>query len=176
MYVDVPYTDTSADALSFSLHADARPGVVHRIESFGAVRVRMAVLGASHQVVVEHRGATLIETVACDLPGGPLPAWADDLRPPFRHRFESEIARLSPREFATACGSLLASLDEADGPLVLARFPSVHQDPAVTAIVLDRVGRSDEIGWRTWHTYPGVNAIVATASRTTVDAPVPLCR
>ncbi|KUP95620.1 DUF2617 family protein [Thermobifida cellulosilytica] len=167
--VDVPFSDTRAADLAWSItHPPVEPLVARTLHLAGA-RVELRVLGASHQVVVAHGRARFVETVAClpDVSGG-LPATAEPHVPGTSHyRFASSVRRLGPAEFAaraTAVRDRLVGRPDA----LSAVFPG--NPLAITALLAAAAG--PVLHWQTWHAYPQSGELVATVS-TTVLAPRP---
>ena len=155
-HLDVPYLDTSADALVWQLDAPLQPALAaRRVEGAGAA-LDLRLLGASHQVVLRSPTGRAVcsELVACR-PGVPghLPATVVDERAGVRYGFRSSVESLAPEELAARAGDLLARLATRDDALVGAFPGSPH---AVTAI------EATADGWRTWHVYPQAGQVVTT--------------
>ncbi|MEY9210730.1 DUF2617 family protein [Thermobifida halotolerans] len=168
--VDVPFSDTRAADLAWSItHPPVAPLATRTVRLAGA-RVELRVLGASHQVVLDHGTARLVETVAC-LPGavGGLPGERAPRVPGVaRHHFASSVRCLDPAEFTartTAVRDRLADRPDA----LLATFPG---DPlAVTALLATAAG--PVLHWRSWHAYPQTGELVTTMSTTVLSPPPP---
>ncbi|MEH0842559.1 DUF2617 family protein [Micromonospora sp. CPCC 205711] len=159
--LDTPYVDTSAADLSLDLGGPERPALhVRDLDLPGGVRLRLRLLGASHQVVLTADGsaAPLTETVAC-LPGGPphLPGTLHDEAGGYR--FTATVLRPPAGELRTRVAALRADL--ADDPYALVGvFPG---DPdAVTALAVRPDPPDGSVAWRTWHAYPQTNELVLT--------------
>ncbi|MGC4865724.1 DUF2617 family protein [Micromonospora sp. DT53] len=156
-----PYIDTCAADLSLALGGPERPALhVRDLTLPGDVRLRLRLLGASHQVVLAEPGgaAELTETVAC-LPGRP-PHLPDALHDEAgRYRFTASVLRPADGELRTRIAGLRADL--ADDPYALVGvFPG---DPdAVTALAVRTDLPHLSVGWRTWHAYPQTNELVLT--------------
>jgi len=168
--VDVPFSDTRAADLAWSVtHRPVEPLVERTVHLAGA-RVRLRVLGASHQVVVDHGPDRLVETVAClpDVPGG-LPEEAAPRVPgTMRYHFASSVRRLGPAEFAARAAAVRDRLADRSDALT-AVFPG---DPlAVTALLVAAAG--PVLHWLTWHAYPQSGELVATVSTTVLSPPPP---
>jgi Protein of unknown function DUF2617 len=154
--VDVPFTDTRADALAFALDLPPlEPLAALTVERFEAP-VELRLLGASHQVIA----GPLSETVAC-LPGrrDPLPDRCARALPGWSYTFAAVVtAHGGEAAFRRSVETLRDRLaDRADA--LVATFPgSPH---AVTAV---EVGPRT-LAWRTWHAYPQTREIVMTRSR-----------
>lgn len=170
--LDAPYEDTTAAELSLALDTPERAalytldlGWLDRLGHPG-VRLRLRLLGASHQVVLDRPARdALIETVAC-LPGlrPELPATLAD--PVTGYRFTARVRRLNLGEMS-ACTSALRH-DLADDPYaLLGIFPGGPD--ALTAVRVDPRSESAEpahmpggLRWRTWHAYPQTGELVET--------------
>lgn len=145
----VPFLDTGAEQLRFSLGHEVLPYVARRV--FGPLDLR--VIGASHQVLVTagpHAG--LVETIAC-LPDieGRLPASAD--RPGYRMTSTVTDERVDDLDLWLRGEGI-----DPQGATVLARFPG---DPcAITALRAEVDG--DRCAWWSWHVYPQQNQVVRT--------------
>ncbi|MGW4033408.1 DUF2617 family protein [Streptomyces sp. NPDC004838] len=152
----VPYLDTDADQLSFSLGHSARDALAVRDLTVGGLDVQLRLLGASHQVFAGPVG----ETVAC-LPGvtGGLPDAARDFDA-WEYRFGARVRGFTSREFSEEV-TRIRRASEAHPRALYGVFPGVPE--AVTALVVDPLG--DGLSWRTWHTYPQSRRIVATHTR-----------
>ncbi|QCP04126.1 DUF2617 family protein [Brevibacterium sp. CS2] len=189
--LDVPFADTAAADLTFSLAQGRLPSVhstVARLtaRSGHALRVELAVLGCSHQVIVTGGGAELIETLAC------LPT-ADPTLPESRltagiagtgvHDFRSRVDHVGTDRFLAAVDDIVAGAQRAAHHAVV-DFPG--HPGAVTALALgpsaaagteagagaeagadgtQRVG--DALSWQTWHCYPQHGEIVHTRTALT---------
>ncbi|MGS2613993.1 DUF2617 family protein [Micromonospora sp. LZ34] len=154
-----PYVDTSAADLSLALDDVERPALhVLDLDLPGGVRLRLRLLGASHQVVLRTPGAALTETVAC-LPGRPpeLPGVVHDEATGYR--FTATVLRPAGGGLSERVAALRADL--ADDPYALVGvFPG---DPdAVTALSVRPGVPGGALGWRTWHAYPQTNELVLT--------------
>ena len=145
--------DVSADLLTASFAAEVRASVAHIDGWVGATPVRLAVLSASHQVVVGPVGApTLVETVACDAGGSPL----DLAAPPDGVEFSSRRLELD-----AAGAALLRERAEAaagSGADLVVAFPG--GPAALTWLTLE------PDGWRTLHGYPSRSGAVVVETRT----------
>ena len=145
--IHTPYVDTRAADLRFSLnHARLEPLVE---QQFGEVTV--AILGASHQVIV----GDFIETVAY-LPEEPTRLPTTVLRTGYE--LATSTSKLSPDELHSTVEELEFRMHDQS---LFARFPG-HPD-AVTAITVD-VAHGPRLAWRTWHCYPTTGEIVCTKS------------
>ncbi|MEV0808897.1 DUF2617 family protein [Micromonospora sp. NPDC050200] len=153
--IDTPYVDTSAADLGLALGGPELPALaVREVELPGGARLRLRLLGASHQVVL----GGLTETVAC-LPGRPphLPSTLHD--EPNGYRFTATVLRPSAGELRVRVAALRAEL--ADDPYALVGvFPGGPD--AVTALAVRPDPRGGSVGWRTWHAYPQTNELVLT--------------
>lgn len=150
----VPFLDTSAAQLRFSLTHAPVPYVARRV--FGPLDLR--VIGASHQVLVTSgRHVGLVETIAC-LPGidGALPEV--DERPGYRM-----TATVTDERVQHLDGWLQREGIGPDGATVLARFPG---DPSAITALRARVD-DDACHWWSWHVYPQHGQVVRTHTVTT---------
>lgn len=154
--LDVPYVDTSAGELVWTLdHPQVRPLTAHRVSLPGG-DVELRVLGASHQVILRQDAAMLIETVAC-LPGVEpyLPETADRPTHGRTYTFESRVVDVTVRELRQQVSEL-----HRDDDVFLAAFPAERD--AVTALRLDDDPRA--VRWHSWHVYPRSKQIVRTTT------------
>lgn len=156
--LDVPYADTSAAQLAFSLTADPRAPLARCDHQFGSRTVSLRLLGASHQIIVDDGDHRMCETVAC-LPGldEPLPGTVAD----GTYTFTSLVRKCDAEQMAALVDELhhRTADHRAQGlPSLLGRFPG--QPMAVTAAIA--TARGDGIGWQTWHTYPQTAEVVTT--------------
>ncbi|GAB3151310.1 DUF2617 family protein [Micromonospora sonneratiae] len=179
--LDAPYADTSAADLSFALESAERPALYvldlvlptttsadpagsqpsdpagSQPSGDDGVRLRLRLLGASHQVTVSASGLDFVETVAC-LPGRQpdLPATVEDAATGYR--FTARVLRLNSAELAARSAALRQEL--ADDPYALVGvFPGGPD--AITALQAG-VHAGAGIGWRTWHAYPQTGELVET--------------
>ncbi|MFI6577615.1 DUF2617 family protein [Nocardiopsis sp. NPDC050513] len=165
--ISTPFVDTRADDLVWTLSRPVVEALAVRTVERPGLRVRLRVLGASHQVVVERDSGDgtgpLVETVAC-LPGftGGLPGIAD--LPSWGHgdyRFTSTVETLAPDGLARRIDLLRDEVADSPGGLYVT-FPG---DPlAVTALHLNPEAA---LGWRTWHAYPQSGELVSTTTSVT---------
>ena len=155
----VPYVDVSAGDLRWALSSARMPALASVDMVIGAATVRLAVLGASHEVVVEIGGhARCTEAIACGVAQGePLPASAGRNLPGIRYELKSTVLHLPSDELARCTDALRARLALDDFALVAA-FPG-HAE-AVTALAVG--GDGPKIHWRTWHAYPATGELVMT--------------
>lgn len=165
--LDTPYVDTSAADLTLELGGPERPALhVLDLALPGRVRLRLRLLGASHQVVLRATTAVgddpaeveLTETVAC-LPGRPpeLPATVHDESTGYR--FTATVLRPTGAELSTRVAALRAELTD-DPYALVGVFPG---DPdAVTALAVRPDPPAGTVRWRTWHAYPQTSELVLT--------------
>ncbi|MEV4627427.1 DUF2617 family protein [Micromonospora sp. NPDC049523] len=178
--LDTPYADTTAAELSLALGTPELPAL-HVLDlahpDRPGVRLRLRLLGASHQVVLQrHEGGDgdegreptageLVETVAC-LPGRSPELPTELADPATGYRFAARVLRLDPAEMSARTAVLRREL--ADDPYALIGvFPGGPE--AITALRLhlgdptaDRPDGGNTIGWRTWHAYPQSGELVET--------------
>ena len=156
-HLDVPYLDTSADALVWQLDAPLQPALAARRVERASWTLDLHLLGASHQVVLRSAAADGVrcrELVACR-PGveGHLPSAVVEERAGLRYRFRSTVESMDADELAARAEELVGRL-AGRGDALVGAFPgSPH---AVTAIEVT------PDGWRTWHVYPQAGQVVAT--------------
>ncbi|KAB1910771.1 DUF2617 family protein [Micromonospora sp. AMSO31t] len=153
--LQAPYVDTRAADLSLDLGGPERPALhVREVTLPGGLRLRMRLLGASHQVVC----GDLTETVAC-LPGRP-PHLPDALHDETAgYRFSATVLRPAGDGLRTRVAALRADL--ADDPYALVGvFPG--DEDAVTALAVRPEPPAGSVSWRTWHAYPQTNELVLT--------------
>ncbi|GLY22581.1 DUF2617 family protein [Micromonospora sp. NBRC 101691] len=164
--LDAPYVDTSAADLSLALGGPELPALyVLDLDLSGGRRIRLRLLGASHQVLLGGSApdgssgpVVLAETVAC------LPGRRPDLpsavhQPADGYSFTATVLRPEPGGLSSRVAALRADL--ADDPHALVGvFPG---DPdAVTALAVVPDPASNTVRWRTWHAYPQTNELVLT--------------
>ncbi|MFD2763981.1 DUF2617 family protein [Micromonospora eburnea] len=153
--LDAPYIDTRAADLSLALDSPERPALhVRELALPGGVRLRLRLLGASHQVVC----GDVTETVAC-LPGHPphLPRTLHDES--VGYRFTATVLRPDGDGLRTRVAALRAEL--ADDPYALVGvFPG--DADAITALSVRPDPPDGSVAWRTWHAYPQTNELVLT--------------
>ncbi|MCI4010951.1 DUF2617 family protein [Brevibacterium sp. ZH18] len=175
--VDVPFADTSAEALCFSLeHTRITPlaSTIIDLPGTDGLRLELHVIGSSHQVILSgHESDAFIETFACLGDGA-----AETMRPDWgttqtmtgmwsgftRHRFTAQTHEVET-SFAEAAAEVVERSSAYDNHLVVA-FPG---DPgALTALALtsgdDGEDGEGDMSWETWHCYPQHRQIVHSRS------------
>lgn len=168
----VSYQDTRAAALGWSLTLGEQPAVAELGVRLPGARLRLRVLGASHQVVLRPTGAgtPLTETVAClPEPLPPLPGAADVVLGDLRYTVRSEVVEVPGPAFAAEVEALLTHHGP-DRDALVGRFPG--DTHAVTVLWADRRASAapspDAPGavarWCTWHAYPEHRQIVRTTT------------
>lgn len=171
MTVDVEFTDTSAQALSFSLeHGRITPLASTFIDlpapnGQSRPRLELHVIGSSHQVILsENDTDTFRETFAC---------LGEDNRPDWnttrstsgswsgfaQHRFRCELTDVES-SFADAAAEVVHRTGAHDRHL-LVDFPG--EPGALTALALTTCN-SEQVSWQTWHCYPQHRQIVHSYS------------
>ena len=157
----VPFVDTSAAALAWSLDVAPQPPLATTMIALAPdASLELAVLGSSHQAMLRRHGETLCETVSCHLHDEtPLPAAAARTLPIGGYTFASQVDRLGPDAFSAVVGATVRRLADRETALV-ARFG--EQPEAVTAVEATRGARG--AAWRTWHAYPQTFEIVTTTT------------
>jgi hypothetical protein len=153
--LDAPYVDTTAADLSLHLGGPERPALhVRELTLPGGLRLRLRLLGASHQVVC----GDLTETVAC-LPGRRPHLPETLLDESAGYRFTATVLRPAGDGLRTGVAALRAEL--ADDPYALVGvFPG--DVDAVTALAVRPDPTDGSVAWRTWHAYPQTNELVLT--------------
>lgn len=177
--LDAPYVDTSAGDLSLALGGPELPALhVLDLDLPGGCRLRLRLLGASHQVLLHPAapagtatptgtatsGAALTETVAC-LPGRRPELPATVHQPADGYTFTATVLRPAAGGLSSRVAALRADL--ADDPYALVGvFPG---DPdAVTALAVAPDPTGGLVRWRTWHAYPQTNELVLTETVVTL--------
>lgn len=161
--LDAPYADTSAADLSFALETAERPALyvldldLPTASQPDGVRLRLRLLGASHQVVLSTSGTELIETVAC-LPGRrpELPATVADEATGYQ--FTARVLHLDPDELVRRTAALRHELTD-DPYALVGVFPG---GPDSITALRARTDATGGIGWLTWHAYPQTGELVET--------------
>lgn len=155
--LDLPFVDTRADQLRFSLRPQAQDVLCARELRLGDCTIHLRVLGASHQVEVRSGTRELFETVACHAQESdllPQQAFNDD------YRFEHLTMRYtSMAQFGDKVDAILAAWSE-DPCSVVATFG----DDRLALTGLRAHETADGVGWSTFHCYPQTAEIVATTS------------
>ena len=161
----VPFVDTSAAALSWTLSAPSLPALASlTLELGGDNHLQLAVLGSSHQARLVVGTGTVRETVACHLDhADALPRSLDHTIDLGRYRIESRVDQLDPLAFHDVVERLVTDLSADDRALV-ARFRG-HPD-AITAVAAQH--RGHDVMWQTWHAYPQTAELVSTSTTVTV--------
>lgn len=153
-----PFSDTRAADLSLEIGRERLDAPVVLPLRLGDARLRLAVLGASHQAVLETPTGACTETVARvpDRFGGLPPHERRDLGG-LAYTFRAEVLTLAPSEFSAQARALRAEIGRGRHGLV----GSVADDPeALTALRARR--RDEDVCWQTWHAYPHTGEIVVT--------------
>lgn len=150
-----PYVDSRAADLSLTLGGPELPALAVRdLDLPGGPRLRLRLLGASHQVVA----GTLTETVAC-LPGR-RPHLPDTLHDATAgYRFTATVLRPAGDGLRTRVAALRAEL-AGDPYALVGVFPG--DEDAVTALAVAPDPPAGAVAWRTWHAYPQTNELVLT--------------
>jgi len=159
--LDVPYVDTRAADLVWTLDHPVLPALtLGRATTLGGT-LELRVLGASHQVVLRGRDGDVVETVAC-LPGHRpyLPDAVDRRVAGRRYRFRATVDQVSAAEVSARADELRAMAEgQATAPTVVASFPAAPDALTALAAVTGR-----GVGWRTWHVYPNSGQVVSTST------------
>lgn len=168
---DVAFTDTSAQALSFSLDqrriAPLASEFIDLPSSDGQDRSRLElhVIGSSHQVILsDHDTDSFIETFAC-LGEDESPGW-DTTRTTTgtwsgftRHQFRCELTDVAG-SFTDAAAEVVRRSSAHDRHLVV-DFPG--EPGALTALALTN-STPEQVSWQSWHCYPQHRQIVHSHS------------
>jgi hypothetical protein len=159
--ITVPYADTQAADLGWSLGGGPRDALALLQVAYGSALLELRVLGASHQAVLDTPAGRCSEVVAC-LPGAAsgLPAEAIEELPGLRYAFRAQVWQLTRRQLAAAVARLCSELG-GHARAVLGVFPGVPD--AVTGLRADPMPTG--IGWSTWHAYPQTAELVVTRTR-----------
>ena len=169
----VPYRDTRAQDLCWSLNLPVQPALAVRSVRLGGLVLELRLLGASHQVLVWAQDGTqplCVETVAC-LPGlaEPLPERdtrtlsGADGRDGERgdhlcaYAWESEKLALSGPAFERAVDRIGRSVS-ANAESLAGCYPGA---PGALTAVLPEAAPSG-VRWTTWHSYPQDGRLVRT--------------
>lgn len=157
----VPYRDTRAQDLCWSLALPVQPALAVRTVRLGGLVLELRLLGASHQVLVwAEEGTELlcVETVAC-LPGlaEPLPRRSLQVLPSGGYEWDSAVFTVPSRTFDDTVARIRESL--AVNPASLAgSYPGA---PGALTAVLPEPAASG-VRWTTWHSYPQDGRLVRT--------------
>ena len=158
----VPFVDARAGELSWALSPAATlPLAAISVTVDGAV-LRLAVLGASHQVEARLPGAPVcVESLTCHGPGvTPMPGAAERDLGALHYRFRSRVESLDEEAFTARVRALRVRL-ATDSQALVASFPG-HPE-ALTGLVAQ--GSPRGVAWRTWHAYPLTGELVSTSTR-----------
>jgi len=158
----VPFADVRAGELTWALSPAATPPLAAISVVVDGAVLRLAVLGASHQVEAQLPGApACVESVTCDGVGlTPLPGAAERDLGPLHYRFSSVVEPLDEEAFSSRIRALRLRL-VSDSRALVASFPG-HPD-ALTGLVAQAGPRG--VAWRTWHAYPLTGELVRTSTR-----------
>ena len=157
----VPYRDTRAQDLRWSLSLPVQPALATRTVRLGGLVLELRLLGASHQVLAWAESGTellCVETVAC-MPGlaEPLPPRSTRLLPSGGYEWDSAVIELPPPEFDAAVAGVRDAVDA--NPLSLAgSYPGAPG--ALTAVLPEAAAPG--VRWTTWHSYPQDGRLVRT--------------
>ena len=162
--LDVPYRDTRAADLCWSLALPVQPALAVRSVRRGGLILELRLLGASHQVLAwAEEGTELlcVETVAC-LPhlAEPLPARDARRLSGGVYVWEAQTLVLSGPAFDRAVGRIRRAV-EAGADSLAGSYPGA---PGAITAVLPEVAPSG-VRWTTWHSYPQDGRLVRTRTR-----------
>lgn len=159
----VPYRDTAAQSLCWSLGLPVKPALAMRSVGIGSLILELRLLGASHQMIVwDADGGTplCVETVAClSEMTEPMPSRCERSIPSGRYAWTAE--RLSRDEEGFTAAVEQIRRDVAANPEALAGCYPGSRD-AITAILPEPM--SGGVRWTTWHTYPQQLSLVRTTA------------
>ncbi|KGN33805.1 hypothetical protein N802_08340 [Knoellia sinensis KCTC 19936] len=162
--LDLPYLDTRAEDLRWSLAHGELPAVATRRPV--GLPLEMRILGASHQVVLDGPGMpALIETVAY-VPGRGEPLPRPGVRTqvagaPWVYELTTQVEELAAGPLRARVDALMEGLRGRPGALT-ACFPGDHH--AVTALHAEPTPDGGA-RWTTWHVYPQHGQVVQTRTR-----------
>ncbi|HTJ68230.1 MAG TPA: DUF2617 family protein [Actinospica sp.] len=159
----VPYRDTRAQDLCWSLDLPVQPALAVRGVRLGGLILELRLLGASHQVLAwAEDGAELlcVETVAC-LPelAGPLPDRDARVLSGGGYVWESETITLSGPAFERAVDRIRRTVS-ANPDALAGCYPGA---PGALTAVLPEAAPTG-VRWTTWHSYPQDGRLVRTRS------------
>jgi Protein of unknown function DUF2617 len=159
----VPYRDTRAQDLCWSLALPVQPALAVRAARLGGLVLELRLLGASHQVLAwEQEGTALlcVETVAC-LPGvaEPLPRRLLRALPGGGYEWSAQTFALSGAEFDRSVERVRRSV-EANPHALGGYYPGAPG--ALTAVLPEAAAAG--VRWTTWHSYPQDGRLVRTRS------------
>ena len=159
----VPYRDTRAQDLCWSLALPVQPALAVRTARLGGLVLELRLLGASHQVLAwaeEETALLCVETVAC-LPGlaEPLPPRHLLALPGGGYEWSAETFALSGAEFDRAVERVRRSV-EANPHALGGYYPGA---PGALTAVLPEPAEAG-VRWTTWHSYPQDGRLVRTRS------------
>jgi len=155
----VAYRDADAAGLRLSFALRRRTALRTTTLRFGHAAVELAILGASHQVLVTVDGRLVVaEAVACGTGGEPLSRSAEWSKEGRTLRFSSRVRMLSEAAFAATVGRLGHVL-ERDPCAIVGLFPGDELSTTGLRAWSQPAGR---VAWRTWHAYPQTRELVTT--------------
>lgn len=159
----VPYRDTRAADLCWSLSLHVQPALAVRTVRLRGLVLELRLLGASHQVLAwaeEGTDLLCVETVAC-LPGiaEPLPERRLLVLRGGGYELITETISLPAPEFTDAVDRIRRTVER--NPLSLAgSYPGA---PGALTAILPRPAPAG-VRWTTWHSYPQDGRLVRTRS------------
>lgn len=160
----VPYRDTRAQDLCWTLDLPVQPALAVRSVRLGGLILELRLLGASHQVLAWAEDGTellCVETVAC-LPGlaEPLPERCARRLTGSGYVWESETLALPGPAFDDAVDGIRRAVSANEDALA-GCYPGAPG--ALTAVLPEAVPTG--VRWTTWHSYPQDGKLVRTRTR-----------
>ncbi len=154
------FADVNASELTLQLNGETREGVARIQVVLGDITIEPVILGSSHQVVVSGSGGLrLVETVAADAGGHPLPEEATHLDGGIDYLFQSQTRHYrSSSAFVRSVGDIRSRCAQDRYESIVVCSPD--SPSALTAVAVER----DRPAWTSWHAYPETGEIVRTRS------------
>ena len=162
----LPYADTSAAALQWSVSLPDTPPLDVLVLGDGPAVLELRLLGSSHCAVLRAPAGVdpLVETVACRLAddGEPVPQTRELQLGGLRYRFTSSVSSVDPHELRALAEQLRRDVrGRAD------RMAGVFPGATDALTVLGGAVESTAARWETWHLYPNTGEVVRTSTAVT---------